>query len=46
MQPPDLTWKVWWGRLPQRLLAARPGLDLTGLATVTLYLEKTLLLPA
>lgn len=32
--------------LPQRLLAARLGLGLTGLASATLYLERALLLPA
>lgn len=42
MQPPALIWKVWWGWLPLRLLAARLGLGFTGLGTVTLYLERTL----
>lgn len=42
MQPPALVWVVRWGWLPLRLLAARLGLGFTGLATVTLYLERTL----
>lgn len=42
VQPPALAWGVWWGRLPQRLLAARRGLPLADLAAATLYLERTL----